>query len=58
MAQLSELKTKDGKQLNADGTGHLFQLRFGTKTKPTNLAEYRENSDGETLKSLFPSGKD
>jgi glutamate-1-semialdehyde 2,1-aminomutase len=53
MGQLSELRTKDGKQLNADGTGHLFQLRFGTKTQPTNLTEYRENSDAETLKKFI-----
>lgn len=53
MNQLANLKTKDGKYLNTDGTGHLFQLRFGSRNRPTNLAEFRENSDTETLQKFI-----
>lgn len=53
MNQLSKLKTKDGKHLNAEGTGHLFQLRFGPTDRPDNLIKFRENSDAETLKNFI-----
>ncbi len=53
MNELSRLKTRDGKHLNAEGTGHLFQLRFGPSDRPDNLLRFKENSDSETLKKFI-----
>lgn len=53
MNELSKLKTKDGVHLNAEGTGHLFQLRFGPTEKPDNLIRFKKSSNGETLKKFL-----
>lgn len=53
MNKLSKLKTRNGIQLQTDGPGPMFQLRFGNPGPPTNLSDYKNRSDLLLLKQFI-----